>query len=240
MVAINVKHRPFPFPVLVIYVSSKSTHQLYPGDTTKLLTDLLVSLSAFFRYLYSTEQRPDICTIQCMTPTIFRPHKFSQLQEAPMEESPFQTNNLHSLEQHRRRNRFITFRSVIKKEQLGAPAVPLCTILPCQLHSNYSSISPWPALLCSSAVSPPQRFVEHKAHILGFEPVSDSKGEQRLRSPPFLDEKMVEDDMLWLWSLIINAISITKDRHEKLGREGGWLLGEFLISRILQVVAVLR
>ena len=115
MVAINVKHRPFPFPVLVIYVSSKSTHQLYPGDTTKLLTDLLVSLSAFFRYLYSTEQRPDICTIQCMTPTIFRPHKFSQLQEAPMEESPFQTNNLHSLEQHRRRNRFITFRSVIKK-----------------------------------------------------------------------------------------------------------------------------
>jgi hypothetical protein len=69
--------------------------------------------------------------------------------------------------------------------------------------------------------------------------VSDSKGEQRLRSPPFLDEQMVEDDMLWLWSLIIGVIGITKDRHEKLGREGGWLLGEFLVSRILQVVAVL-
>lgn len=73
------RYLPFPFPVLVIYVSSKSTHQLYPGDTAELLTDLLVS--PFFRYLYSTEQRPDICTIQCMTPTIFRPHKFSQLQE---------------------------------------------------------------------------------------------------------------------------------------------------------------
>jgi hypothetical protein len=72
----------FQCPCYLIYVSSKSTHQLYPGDTTELLTDLLVSPSAFFRYLYSTEQRPDICTIQCTSPTIFRPHNFSQLQEA--------------------------------------------------------------------------------------------------------------------------------------------------------------
>jgi hypothetical protein len=33
-----------------------------------------------------------------------------------MEESSFQTNNFHFLEQHGRRNRFITFRS-IKKER---------------------------------------------------------------------------------------------------------------------------
>ena len=32
-----------------------------------------------------------------------------------MEGSPFQTNNFHFLEQHRRLNRFITFRSILKK-----------------------------------------------------------------------------------------------------------------------------
>uniref|UniRef100_A0A0A9BUB6 Uncharacterized protein n=1 Tax=Arundo donax TaxID=35708 RepID=A0A0A9BUB6_ARUDO len=35
-------------------------------------------------------------------------------------------------------------------------------------------------LLALTALSPPQRFVEHKTHILGFKPVSYSEGKQRL------------------------------------------------------------
>jgi hypothetical protein len=49
-----------------------------------------------------------------------------------------------------------------------------------------------------TAMSSPQRFVQHITHILGFKPVSDPEGEQGLRPPPFLDEQMVEDHVLWL------------------------------------------
>lgn len=68
--------------------------------------------------------------------------------------------------------------------------------------------------------------------------MGDAEGEQWLRSPPFLNKQMVEDDVLWLWSLNVSVISVPKDRHEKLGWEGGRLLGEFLVTRVLQVVTV--
>lgn len=89
-------------------------------------------------------------------------------------------------------------------------------------------------------MSPPQWFVEHKTHILGLKPVSNPEGEQGLWTPSFLDEQMVEDHVLWLWSLFISVISVAENRHEKLGRECGWLLREFLVSWVLQVVAVFR
>jgi hypothetical protein len=48
---------------------------------------------------------------------------------------------------------------------------------------------------------------------------------------------MVEDHVLWLRRLFFG---VTKNRHKELGREGGWLLCKFLVSRVSQGVAVLR
>jgi hypothetical protein len=108
--------------------------------------------------------------------TISSPQKFSQQQEALMEESHFQIQVTET--------GLLLSKAKRKRDQPGFLHISL---LYNTTQVSYSPIThcPQPGIrqhsFSSSAASPPrQRFIEHKAHILGFEPMSDSEGKQRL------------------------------------------------------------
>lgn len=76
-----------------------------------------------------------------------------------------------------------------------------------------------------------ERLIENYCHVLGSVPVSEAKSDHWLGSPPFLDEEVVEDNMLRLLRIRFISVLRTERIEVQVGRERRWLLCELFFLR---------